>query len=71
LFFLEAYDQLNDPITPTLVRAGERIEVTCLWHNTTDETVSYGDTSSEEMCFAGLYRYPASGRGLYCDLPFN
>ena len=65
------YDQLNDPIEPTLVRAGEWIDVTCHWHNTSEETVRYGDTSSEEMCFAGLYRYPAFSRGLYCDLPFR
>jgi hypothetical protein len=64
------YDQLNHTIEPTLIRAGERIDVTCHWHNTSDETVSYGDTSMDEMCFAGLYRFPAFSRGLYCDLPF-
>jgi hypothetical protein len=64
------YDQTNEPIEPLVVRAGERIDVTCRWHNTSDEVVSYGDTSIEEMCFAGLYRYPAFSRGLYCDLPF-
>ncbi len=62
-------DQLNHPIEPMTVRAGERIDVTCTWNNTTAETVRYGDTSTEEMCFVGLYRYPAFSRGLYCDLP--
>ena len=64
------YDQLNKPIEPRVIRAGERIDVTCHWQNTSDETVSYGDTSNEEMCFVGLYRYPATSRSLYCDLPF-
>lgn len=65
------YDQLHKPIEPRVVRAGERIEVTCHWTNTSDETVQYGDTSNEEMCFVGLYRYPAFSPGLYCDLPFQ
>ena len=61
--------QGNVSLNPTLVRAGERIDVTCQWTNSREETVVYGDSSADEMCFAGLYRYPASSTGLYCDVP--
>jgi hypothetical protein len=62
------YHQVNKRIEPMVVRAGERIDVTCSWYNTSNETVVYGDTANKEMCFAGLYRYPAFSKGLYCDL---
>jgi hypothetical protein len=62
------YEQLNAQLEPLVVRAGERIDVTCNWDNTSDKTVLYGDTFDKEMCFAGLYRYPAFGNGLYCDM---
>jgi hypothetical protein len=54
------------PIPPTRVAAGERIEVTCTWHNPGDEAVTFGDSTWDEMCFAGLVRYPAAAEGLYC-----
>jgi hypothetical protein len=64
-------EQRNHPIEPTVVHAGERIDVSCDWRNTSSETIGYGESSSDEMCFAGLYRYPAFSRNLYCDLPFQ
>jgi hypothetical protein len=63
--------QLHHSIQPTTIRAGERIDVTCQWLNTSDQVVGYGDSSTQEMCFAGLVRYPASSRSLYCDMPFG
>ena len=62
--------QMNTLLEPTLVRAGERVDVTCQWSNPGAEAVRYGDSSTQEMCFAGLYRYPATSRSLYCDMPF-
>jgi len=62
------FHQVNKRIEPRVVRAGDQIDVTCTWHNTSDETVVYGDTANKEMCYAGLYRYPASRNGLYCDM---
>ncbi|HUH04767.1 MAG TPA: hypothetical protein VML75_22375 [Kofleriaceae bacterium] len=58
-------EQLNYSITPTLVQAGEGIRVTCSYVNTSGGTVIFGDSSDQEMCFAGLYRYPATGAGLF------
>jgi len=54
------------PISRTLVRAGESLEVTCTWDNTSDQEVGFGDSTLDEMCFAGIVRYPASNTGLYC-----
>lgn len=62
-------EQTNYPIDPTVVKAGERIHVYCDYNNTSSSTVTFGDSSTQEMCFAGLYRYPALGDGLFCDLP--
>lgn len=59
-------DQTNHAIEPLVVRAGDRLEVTCHWTNDSDETIGYGDTAGDEMCFAGVYRYPAFSTGLYC-----
>jgi len=65
-----AYDfdeQRAYPIAPTLVRAGETLEVTCTWNNPTEQEVRFGDSTFDEMCFAGLVRHPAAHRGLYCN----
>lgn len=61
-------EQVNYPIDPVLVRAGERVRVFCSYQNTTDTTLTFGESSNDEMCFAGLYRYPALGTGVFCDL---
>jgi hypothetical protein len=62
-------EQINYDIEPRLVRGGDRIYVTCSYQNTSSQTISFGDSSTQEMCFAGLYRYPAARDGLFCDLP--
>jgi hypothetical protein len=59
-------EQRHYSIVPRLVRRGERVEVTCHWKNTSTAPVTYGDSSADEMCFAGLYRYPAARSGIYC-----
>jgi hypothetical protein len=47
------------------VQAGDQLRVTCTFKNNTGATVTWGDSSNKEMCFAGLYRYPALGEGLF------
>ncbi len=61
-------EQLNDPTTYPLT-TGQTINVTCTHVNDTGETVTYGESSNEEMCFAGFYRYPKVGEG-FCDPRF-
>ena len=53
-------EQVNYP-TNREVTAGQEITVTCDYH-TSDVDVEFGDSSNQEMCFAGFYRYPATGQ---------
>jgi len=63
-------EQVNWPITPVDVAAGERIRIECTYLNDTGSTITFGDSSEDEMCFAGLYRYPATGAGLFDCVEF-
>ena len=47
------------------VQTGDRIDVTCTFVNNTGGLVTFGDSSNKEMCFSGLYRYPAANSGLF------
>lgn len=59
--FAEQHYYLQDP--EFQVQQGDQIRTTCTWINTTRSTVTFGDSSDTEMCFTGLYRYPASANG--------
>jgi hypothetical protein len=39
----------------------------CDWTNATDQTVSFGESALDEMCFAGGYIYPSHGLSLCSD----
>jgi hypothetical protein len=54
-FFFE--EQVNYP-TNRQLSAGDTITVTCTHVNDTGELVTFGESSNQEMCFAGFYRYP-------------
>jgi hypothetical protein len=45
------------------VHNGDQIRVTCTWENQSGTPQRFGDSSTEEMCFSGMYRYPASPSG--------
>jgi hypothetical protein len=47
------------------VAAGDQLRVTCTYDNPTSQPVRFGESSNEEMCFSGLYRYPAANTGLF------
>jgi hypothetical protein len=53
--------QLYYAIDPIQLAQGDTVQFECTWRNTTDRTVMFGDGSLDEMCTAGLYRYPAAG----------
>jgi hypothetical protein len=53
-------------IEPLKLAKGDRIRVECTHKNTTDHDIRFGDSSNAEMCFAGIYRYPADGAPLIC-----
>jgi hypothetical protein len=44
----------------------DKIRVTCSYNNTTGGVIGFGDSSDEEMCFGGMYRYPAANSILFC-----
>ncbi len=45
------------PLPSIPVRAGDQLETTCTWVNTTGSTVRWGDSSLAEMCFSILMSY--------------
>ena len=61
-------EQRAHVIEPVEVKAGEQLDVTCTWVNDGEDPVTFGDSSTSEMCFAGFYRYPAANAGLFCDV---
>jgi hypothetical protein len=64
------YEQNAYPIEPSIqMKQGDKVKVECTYENNTGSTVSFGDSSTEEMCFATIYRYPALGAtfGIVCD----
>lgn len=46
------------PVEPVELAAGDFVEVRCRYDNDTGERVRWGESSLDEMCFAGVYRYP-------------
>ena len=64
-----AYDfneQRQYPAEMLKLSAGDTIDVECTYMNTTDQTVMFGNSSLEEMCFIGLYRFPLAEGNLVC-----
>ncbi|HUQ04199.1 MAG TPA: hypothetical protein VM261_16985 [Kofleriaceae bacterium] len=48
------------------VHQGDQIRTTCTWvNNGPVASVGFGESSDEEMCFTGMYRFPASGTNLF------
>lgn len=48
------------------MKAGDKVNVECTYQNDTGKTVMFGDSSKAEMCFAGLFRYPAGQKSYIC-----
>jgi hypothetical protein len=63
-------EQRNYPIAETLVRKGDEIQTVCTYINNTNGPIGFGDGSDKEMCFTGMYKYPAGGNLLQCALGF-
>jgi hypothetical protein len=43
---------------PIQLHAGDKITSECTWMNTTGDTIGYGESSTTEMCYSILYRFP-------------
>jgi hypothetical protein len=46
---------------PVKVPANGGFSFTCTWNNTTDQTVHFGESVNDEMCFFWAYYYPSQG----------
>jgi hypothetical protein len=54
----------RDPMFEVL--PNDQIQVTCSWVNPAGQpAITFGDSSNKEMCFTGMYRYPARNAGLF------
>jgi len=59
-------DQKNYPLAPLIdVHAGDSIRTDCTYTNNDATTLTFGDSSTAEMCFTGLYRYPKQAISLF------
>jgi hypothetical protein len=55
---------------PVTVQAGDRIETSCTFNNTTSEVVRNGSSTSDEMCFGFTYVTPPPAAE-YCNEPIT
>jgi hypothetical protein len=59
-------EQKYFPQSPMLeLSRGDAVDVTCQYINNTGSDIEFGDSSNDEMCFSGLYRFPANGSNLF------
>src|SRR6185436_12436777 len=52
-----------DPIQ--VLHKGDQLEIACTYNNTTGHVVTFGESSNDEMCIAGMTIYPAGAT--YCQ----
>jgi hypothetical protein len=53
LFGNQPLDMMDATISP-----GDKLDLTCTYNNTTNQSVKYGESSDQEMCFFVLFYYP-------------
>ncbi|HTL35843.1 MAG TPA: hypothetical protein VL326_22090 [Kofleriaceae bacterium] len=53
---------MMDPIVT--LHAGDQVKIDCTYNNTTTSTVTFGESTTDEMCFAGMSIYPYNAS--YC-----
>jgi hypothetical protein len=59
-------EQKNYPLSPMIqIQPGDAMRTDCTYTNTGTTTVTWGDSSTAEMCFTGLYRYPKQALTLF------
>jgi hypothetical protein len=61
-FFEQGYYP-QQPLIP--VSGGDQLKVACTYTNTSGSTVTFGDSSNQEMCFTGMYFFPARGASIF------
>jgi len=59
-------EQKNYELSPTVaIHAGDSIRTDCTYTNNDTTSLTFGDSSTAEMCFTGLYRYPKQALSLF------
>ena len=69
MLYDDAYDfedQRQKATGQLALKKGDVINVECTYENDSGMIVGFGESSLDEMCFIGLYRYPVAGEGLIC-----
>jgi len=59
-------EQKNYPMPLMTIHKGDQIQTTCTYVNNTGSTKHFGESSNDEMCFTGMYKYPADGNVFGC-----
>lgn len=65
----EPYEFEHQPFLsfePIAMQPGDTIETSCTWNNTTNQEVSFGESSESEMCFSIMYRWPVQQDQGFC-----
>jgi hypothetical protein len=64
----ETWDFGSQGVYPAsgVAAVGDQIGVTCTYTNPSNQTVSFGESSTDEMCLGVLYYYPATKASSYC-----
>jgi hypothetical protein len=49
-------------VAPEMVFDGKNgLAFQCEWHNSSDQSVGFGESALDEMCFLWMYYYPSHG----------
>jgi hypothetical protein len=60
-------EQLNYGVAPMIdAPTGSVVRADCSYDNPGPGTIGFGDSSDDEMCVLGVYRYPANGGVSIC-----
>jgi hypothetical protein len=57
--------QLKTPVVE--LRPGDVLTSYCTYDNTSGQTVRFGESTDDEMCFTDLFYYPAQGANFVCS----
>lgn len=61
------HDNYTLPASPIAISVSNRLYTVCSYQNTGGGTLTYGESSHNESCFAAIYRYPVSATSSLYD----
>ena len=62
------FEQQSFQLTPSPITLmpGDLLTTSCTYNNPTTNTVTFGESTNNEMCFTDLFYYPAQGASFIC-----